>query len=162
MSKKASSITSRNSDSNALNGLEKRQSHLICNWLPLSSFHHQFLRREPVRKNPSASLLPFQTCQRMCAGGNCDRPQRHAPRVFALPQNRPRRRTFHPSRLTRHFRFGSSKDILQAFASKRDTVQRFGSNSVRSNVSGGRCQRSPARGCAQVNLRFLCRGSRLC
>src|SRR5215468_2992708 len=43
MSKKASSITSRNSDSNALNGLKKRQSHLICNWLPLSSFHHQFL-----------------------------------------------------------------------------------------------------------------------
>src|SRR5215471_10183485 len=45
MSKKASSITSRNSDSNALNGLKKRQSHLICNWLPLSSFHHQFLER---------------------------------------------------------------------------------------------------------------------
>src|SRR6516164_5777645 len=43
MSKKASSITSRNSDSNALNGLKKRPSHLICNWLPLSSFHHQFL-----------------------------------------------------------------------------------------------------------------------
>src|SRR6516164_7979882 len=43
MSKKASSITSTNSDSNALNGFKKRQCHLICKWLPFSSFHHQFL-----------------------------------------------------------------------------------------------------------------------
>ena len=45
---KGISITSRNSDSNALNGFKKRQTHLICNWLPLSSFHHQFL--ESIRK----------------------------------------------------------------------------------------------------------------
>src|SRR6516162_3117582 len=51
MSKKASSITSRNSASNALNGLKKRQSHLICNWLPLSSFHHQFLERSLFSRN---------------------------------------------------------------------------------------------------------------
>ena len=43
MSKQASSITSTNSDSNALNGFKKRQCHLICKWLPFSSFHHQFL-----------------------------------------------------------------------------------------------------------------------
>src|SRR5438132_7803229 len=63
MSKKASSITSRNSDSNALNGLKKRQSHLICNWLPLNSFHHQFLgssRSAPgiQTPNPNSELTP--------------------------------------------------------------------------------------------------------
>src|SRR5215471_10741787 len=58
MSKKASSITSRNSDSNALNGLKKRQSHLICNWLLLSSFHHQFLERCESQETPVATA-PF-------------------------------------------------------------------------------------------------------
>src|SRR6516165_162870 len=48
MSKKASSITSTNSDSNALNGFKKRQCHLICKWLPFSSFHHQFLERPQI------------------------------------------------------------------------------------------------------------------
>src|SRR5215469_5269762 len=60
MSKKASSITSRNSDSNALNGLKKRQSHLICNWLPLSSFHHQFLDRDArFRPFPESSSVQY-------------------------------------------------------------------------------------------------------
>src|SRR6516165_4919735 len=60
MSKKASSITSRNSDSNALNGLKKRQNHLICNWLPLSSFHHQFLEshKDSLLRNPLLETTP--------------------------------------------------------------------------------------------------------
>src|SRR6266481_7560297 len=45
MSKKASSITNRNSDSDASNGSKKKLAHSICNSLPISSFHHQFLKR---------------------------------------------------------------------------------------------------------------------
>src|SRR5215469_63414 len=45
MSKKAFTSTNSNSDSNASNGSKKKLAHLICNSLPLSSFHHQFLER---------------------------------------------------------------------------------------------------------------------
>src|SRR4029077_20002245 len=45
MSKRVSNITKKSSGSSASNGLKKRLSRSICNSLPLSSFHHQFLER---------------------------------------------------------------------------------------------------------------------
>src|SRR5882762_11056275 len=48
MSKRASNITKKSSGSSASNGLKKRLSRSICNSLPLSSFHHQFLESTPL------------------------------------------------------------------------------------------------------------------
>ena len=52
MSKKASSITNKDSDFSASNGSKKKLSRSICNSLPLSSFHHQFLESGCITSVP--------------------------------------------------------------------------------------------------------------
>ena len=48
MSKRALSITKKNSDFNALNGSERKHAHSISNSFSLNSFHAQFLESTPL------------------------------------------------------------------------------------------------------------------
>src|SRR6516164_4279692 len=70
MSKRASSITKKNSDFNALNGSERKHAHSISNSFSLNSFHAQFLESRlrcnclggrnlpaPESSDPGVSLL---------------------------------------------------------------------------------------------------------
>src|SRR6266403_3002004 len=80
MSKRVSNITKKSSGSSASNGLKKRLSRSICNSLPLSSFHHQFLESTPLgwrhllrERNFSLGWRLWCNGARQSRGGSQDR-----------------------------------------------------------------------------------------